>query len=403
MARIFVVTLLLAFASASLADDEAASTERFSQLESVQAYDRFIAKLDELRDTILADATNEREASEGMRFLLRIVAMAQDVGGDAYPPAPHFARMDTKRRKVGGDNPDAEYDNVRWDGNLDYKITGNIGSVDSLSFTVLARGPSGRGKSLGYVDERTIGADANGDFTLWLTGEDPEAPGHWIKTRPGDGSILVRQYIGDRESEVLATYEIEVVGQERFDPLPPSNDAEVARGIRGASFALTGVGLLHRYVSPSLTDPPNVFLRRNSDDFGADISSPGNLYLIGTYAVAEDEALIVEVEPLDVRFWNLAIESPWHESVDYAKRKGSRTHDDVTTDPDGMVRFMVAHARTDHPNYLETAGHSRGFMTFRWVGERDTEAPLPTVTRLPLAEAVARAGALAAGETSSPR
>ena len=69
----------------------------------------------------------------------------------------------------------------------------------------------------------------------------------------------------------------------------------------------------------------------------------------------------------------------------------SRTHDDVTIDPDGKVRFLVAHAASNHPNYLETAGHSRGFMTFRWVGERDTEAPLPTVTRLPLDEGIAKA------------
>ena len=82
-------------------------------------------------------------------------------------------------------------------------------------------------------------------------------------------------------------------------------------------------------------------------------------------------------------------------------RKGSRTHEDVTTDPDGMVRFLIAHARTDHPNYLETAGHSRGFLTFRWVGERGAQAPLPTVTRLPLDEAVARSQALARGEAPS--
>jgi len=76
-------------------------------------------------------------------------------------------------------------------------------------------------------------------------------------------------------------------------------------------------------------------------------------------------------------------------SVDYRKRKTSRTHDDVTVDPDGKVRFLVAHAPADHPNYLETAGHSRGFMTFRWVGEREMEAPLPKVTKLPLSEALA--------------
>jgi hypothetical protein len=151
-------------------------------------------------------------------------------------------------------------------------------------------------------------------------------------------------------------------------------------------------------VSPSLGEDPNVFKLSNSDDFGADISSTDNLYVIGTYDFGADEALIIEVEPMDVRFWNLAIENPWHESVDYAQRKTSRTHEDVNVDPDGKIRFLVAHSRTDNSNYLETAGHSRGFMTFRWVGERDTKAPLPTVTRLPLQKAVAKAKALAKAE-----
>ena len=30
-------------------------------------------------------------------------------------------------------------------------------------------------------------------------------------------------------------------------------------------------------------------------------------------------------------------------------------------------------------------------MTFRWVGERDTKAPLPKLTKLPLADATAQA------------
>ena len=401
MSRILIVCLLLLVTSPGWTADNDEKTERFSQLESVKAFDQFLAKLTEMRDIILADAVNEREASEGMRFLLRTVAMSQDVSGDGYARAPHFGRMDTQRRKVGGDNPDGEYDNLVWDGDLDYKISGNIGSVDSLSFTVLERLKSGRNKALGYVNESTIGADENGDFTLWLTGKKPDAPGTWIETGSGNGTMLVRQYFGDRRTESPATYEIEVVGRQRFDPLPPSTDAEVAQSIQGTLYALQGIGLLHRYVSPSITDSPNAFVRRNSDDFGADISSPGNLYIIGTYSIGPDEALIVEVEPLEVDFWNLAIESPWHESVDYMHRKGSRTHEDITVDPDGMVRFLVAHARTDHPNYLETGGHSRGFMTFRWVGDRETQAPLPTVTRLPLQEAVARFQTLALGEPAS--
>lgn len=391
VAMVWAVSVMAAFAAGvptASAEEATAPAGRFEKLESVKAFDQLMTTMVEMRNMILTDSTSEREASEGMRFLLRTLAMSQDVTGDAYPQAPHFARMDTHRRKIGGDNPNAEYDNLTWNGDHDYRITRNRGTLDHLSFTVLHRQPTGRSRALGYVNERDLEVDENGNFTLWLTRKKPTGPGVWIKTEPGEGSVLVRQYIGDRAVEKLATYQIEVVGRKPFDPLAPSTDAEVAHGIRATISTLHGLGRLHHYVKPGLGDSVNGFVRLNSDDFGADISSIDNLYLIGTYEIEEDEALVVEVDRLDVRYWNFAIENPWHESVDYAQRKTARTHDDVTVDADGKVRFVVAHARTDHPNYLETAGHRRGFMTFRWVGERDTKAPPPKVTKLPVAQAV---------------
>jgi hypothetical protein len=394
--RLFALFILM-FAVSAESEQASPPAEPFAELKSVQAFDQWLATVVELRATILRDARTELEAAEGMRFILRTIAMAQDVSGDGHPRAPHFARMDTKRRKIGGDNPDAEYDNLVWDGKFNYRITGRRGSVDHLSFTVLAQQPNGRSRSIGYLNERDLELDESGRFTIWMTAEKPEAPGNWIQTGPeaGWGNVLVRQYLGDRATEELADYEVEVVGRERYDALPPATDAEVARALQVVDGAMRGIGLLHHYVSPSLGENPNSFRLRNSDDFGADISSTDNLYVIGTYDFGPEEALIVEVDPMDVRYWNFAIENPWHESVDYAQRKTSRTHDAVAIDSDGKIRFVVAHAPTDHPNFLETAGHRRGFMTFRWVGERDTQAPLPTVTRLPLEEALANANALA--------
>lgn len=356
---------------------------RFADLESVRAYDELMATMAELRATVLSDARNEREAAEGMRFILRTLVMGQEVTGEGAPQAPHFARMDTRRRKIGGDNPNGEYDNLVWDGRIAYRITGNRGSVDHLSFTVLSALPNGRQKAIGYLNERDLTLDANGDFTIWLSGEKPNAPGNWIQTGPeaGFGSVLVRQYFGDRAKEVEATYEVSVVGRDRYDPLPPSSDASIAAGIRGTQAAFRGLGWLHRYVSPALGENPNQFKLSNSDDFGADISSIDNLYVIGHFDIQEDEALLIEVEAMDVRFWNLAIENPWHESVDYWDRRTAITHEEVSVDRDGLVRFVIAHRPVDHPNALETAGHERGFMTFRWVGERDTKAPLPRIRK----------------------
>jgi hypothetical protein len=308
--------------------------------------------------------------------------MSSDVTGDGNAKAPHFARMDTKIRKVGGDNPDAEYDNVSLTNEWDYVVRGNVGTVRHLSFTIGgSRGPDGRSGKLGYFNERTLEPDRNGNFEIHLTKQDDGGP-NWVDTSPGINGILVRQYIGDRETEVLATYDIAVKGREPFDEIPNSTDREVAARLTEASYGFQFMSTMHRTIMPELFDNPNTFARMNSTDFGADISSSDNLYMFGTYQIDEDEALIIETEPLDVRYWNLAIESRWHESVDYATRRTHRSLDHSVIDDDGKLRFVVAHGKTAHPNWIETAGHREGFMTFRWVGERDTKAALPSVLRV---------------------
>ena len=365
---------------------EAADANPYRALQTVAAFERLQQTLDDLKEMVLEDAETEREASEGIRALLRVLAMSIDVTGDANPKAPHFARMDTQIRKVGGDNPDAEYDNLALDNRWDYVIRGNVGSVRHLSFTINgARGADGRAPALGYFNERTLAPDENGDFEIHLTKQDDGGP-NWIDTSQGISSILVRQYIGDREAEVLASYEVEVVGREPDSEIPYSTDAEIARAIAGATYGTQYMMTMHRTLMPQLFDTPNQFARLNSDDFGADISGTDNLYMFGTYHIEEDEALVIETEPLDVRYWNIAIESRWHESVDYLTRRTHRSLDHSVVDPDGKLRFVLAHGKSPHPNWLDTGGHVEGFMTFRWVGERDTRATLPTVIRVKRSE-----------------
>jgi len=272
----------------------------FERLASVQAFRALQGSLDEMLDVILGDAETEREASEGMRFLLRALAMSIDVQADGNPAAPHFARMDTAARKVGGDNPDAEYDLVVLDAERDYVIRGHLGSVRHLSFTIMGERNARGAETLAYYNEQTLGADDEGNFSLYLTRSEPAGRNH-VDTRGGLSSILVRQYIGDRSQEELASYTIEVLGRAPETPIPYSSDAPIARALVGTRFAFTALSTLHRTVMPELVDQPNRFVHVNSDDLGADISSSDNLYVIGAYQVDEDEALDPASEAQRVR------------------------------------------------------------------------------------------------------
>jgi hypothetical protein len=358
---------------------------KLESLASVAAFRDLHARIGQQLDVVLADARTPQEAAQGMRMLLRVLAMSTEVVGDGNPRAPFFARSDTPARKVGGDNPDAEYDAVKLDGQYRYRIRGNAGSVSHVSFTFNAGG-EGRRQTFDYRNESSLGLDADGNFTLLLSATKPAEPGTWIETPAGPYSILVRQFIGSREQETLATYEIEVLDDAELLALEPHTDTEIAAGIRATAGAFSIMSSLHRFVFPELFDTPHIFVRANSDELGADISGTDNLYMFATFDLGTDEALVIDVQPLDVTYWNITVMTRFHEIIDYRTRPTSRTMTEVTPEPDGTIRLVLTHGRPVHPNWLDTAGHRYGILVFRWVGPRDAITELPAAKLISLAD-----------------
>ena len=351
------------------------SNEDYSTLASHQALLDFEELLSAAREMVLNDARTEQEAVEGMRWLLRTVAMSVEVAADANPRRPHFQRMDTLVRKVGGDNPDAEYEFAAIDGQYDYKITGNIGSVRYLGFTFNAGQGTTSRRQFAYLSDKTLELDQDGNFTLILSQEPTDTSGQWIQIPDDASGILVRQYIANRKKEELATLNIDILGSPiQFSPV---TDQEIADAIIGTSYAFLSLTTLHHRVLPELMEKTNVFIKATSDSLGGAISGNDNLYMIGSYQLADDEALIMLVQPPKTRYWNIALESRWHETADYLHRPTSMTLDEVNYNEDGSVEFIVAHKDPGHPNWLDTSGHNFGFITLRWLDALDEDVPMP--------------------------
>ena len=351
------------------------SNEDYSTLASHQALLDFEELLSAAREMVLNDARTQQEAVEGMRWLLRAVAMSVEVAADANPRRPHFQRMDTLVRKVGGDNPDAEYEFAAIDGQYDYKITGNIGSVRYLGFTFNAGQGTTPRRQFAYLSDQTLELDQDGNFTLILSQEPTDTSGQWIQIPDDASGILVRQYIANRKKEELATLNIDILGSPiQFSPV---TDQEIADAIIGTSYAFLSLTTLHHRVLPELMEKTNVFIEATSDSLGGAISGNDNLYMIGSYQLADDEALIMLVQPPKTRYWNIALESRWHETADYLHRPTSMTLDEVNYNEDGSVEFIVAHKDPGHPNWLDTSGHNFGFITLRWLDALDEDVPMP--------------------------
>jgi hypothetical protein len=92
-----------------------------------------------------------------------------------------------------------------------------------------------------------------------------------------------------------------------------------------------------------------------------------NINAWGSYDLAPDQALLVEVTPADARYWSLHAGNFWWESLDYANRHTSINGHQAVIDGDGTFRAVVAHDDPGVPNWIDTMGHTKGPLLFRWV------------------------------------
>ncbi|MFP6655998.1 MAG: DUF1214 domain-containing protein [Myxococcota bacterium] len=360
------------------------SSEDYSATASHQAFLDMESMISKARKMVLKDARSEQEAVEGMRWLLRVISMSTEVAADGNPKQPHFQRMDTAVRKIGGDNPDAEYELAQIDGQYDYRISGNVGTIRYLGFTINGGQGMTPRRQVAYTSDKALTLDEDGNFVFILAQTKPEIEGDWIEIPEDASSILVREYIADRENEILPTLKIEIIGEK--PPFSPPTDREIADSIIGTSYAFLKLTTLHKTILPELLEEHHRFIRATSENLGGSVSGIDNLYMIGSYQLADDEALVVEVMPPKVRYWNFTLSTRWHEIINYLHRPTSRTLEDVTYEADGSVQFLISHTDPGHPNWLDTSGYAFGFMTFRWIDGKGQEIAMPKTRVVKLSE-----------------
>ena len=107
-----------------------------------------------------------------------------------------------------------------------------------------------------------------------------------------------------------------------------------------------------------------------------------NRPVIGSWEIAPDEALVIEVEPPEGLYWSYSLGNPWWETIDYGSHQSSLNGHQATVDDDGVLRTVIAHEDPGVANWLDTAGHSVGPIILRCV--RTETAPVPTTRGHPV-------------------
>ncbi len=350
--------------------------DKWKSLKATEAWMQFRELMDTAVNTLLEEARDEIEVLDAYRIVLRALSVATEVVLDPNPAFPAFVRMDTPARNIGGDNPDAEYDITVIDGKQTYRISGNRGSVNYLGFQVLGGQGMTPRHHVTYIKDEHLELDAEGNFEFILSCKKPEAPGQWIKISEDSSAIIVRQFIGDRSRVKLATYSIESLDYLKEIPVP--DDEEIAEKLISTAWTMVKLSLLYRDI-PGLHEAPNQLIEMTSQQAGAADTTPDSTYMLGVYDLLPDQALVIDVQPPETRYWSFTVDNIWHECVDYMHRPVSVTGDRVKLSEDGKAIFVISHEKPDpfpdDMNWLDTAGRRRGFMILRWIDCSKVEAP----------------------------
>lgn len=321
------------------------------------------------------------DRAEGFRYLSRLTRVALESYIEfADPSAPVLRRPAHETVKIGADNPDNHYQSAAISGQHEYRLWGTRGTIYYLGFGTYAGryGSTARSGQTGYLDGGHLQVAPDGSFEIRLSCR--EQPGNWLRMEPDTASLIVRQTFKDRGAERIADLHIERLGA--GGPPPPITPAFVDCGLGAASAYVAGTASL-------FADWAEGFARQGVNRLheldpavaGAAHGDPNICYFHGYWALDPDEALVIEAVPPACEYWNFQLNNHWMESLDYRYHTIAINHHGARYRPDGSVRLVVAHDAPGTENWLETAGHRRGTMCWRWIRADSHPQPATRVVK----------------------
>jgi len=322
--------------------------------------------------------------AEGFRYLSRLLRIALEMHVEFADPAfPGFFSPSHETAKIGADNPDNLYRYARLDGNAAYRIRGRRGTVSYLSFGTQKGGyeTDGRMVQTGFIDSNRLVVDADGGFEIVLSAQPHD--GNWVRMEPATNALVVRQTFLDRKTETPAELQIE-----RLDGSnkPPALAAERLHGglLRAAGFVESTARIFADWAQ-GYGGHVNALPPADQAVCQAAGGDPNIFYYHSCWALADDEALVVEVDRVPAcEFWNFQINNYWMESLDYRYHDICLNKHSARLDARGGVTVILSARDPGLPNWLETAGHGSGTMCWRWVGAAHPVHPRTRVVKTAL-------------------
>ncbi len=308
----------------------------------------------------------EADLLEGLQYLAGCIAGCTHLAFDYERDHPFLQSGTGPFTKMGLDNPDTLYFGTRLQADRDYVVTGRRGTTTDLSFQLLGGEYTDDNvpASQAAFDDRELEIAADGSF-------------EWRVRPTSHGQLVIREVYGDWSAQrgTLTISRLDTAGT-----APPP----LTRQTLEKRYATAGKQLVNR-VKTWLQFPQWFYLNIPVNTMVVPRLTPGGLATqyssAGHFELRPDQALVITIPVSDAPYLGFQLGSMWYISLDYINHQTSLNNTQAQADLDGKVRIVVADQNPGVTNWVETLGHRRGFLQFRWqrVSRKLTEADGPTV------------------------
>jgi hypothetical protein len=309
---------------------------------------------------------SEADLLEGLQYLAGGIAACTHLAFDYDRDHPFLQSGTGPFTKMGLDNPDTLYFGTRVHAGHEYIVTGTRGTTTDLSFQLLG----GEYTDANVPDSETAFDDRKLDVAADGTYE-------WRFTPAGNAQLVIREVYNDWSARRGC---VAIARTDTAGTAPPP----LSMNLIEKRWATAGKQLVQR-VKTWLQFPQWFYTNLPVNTMVAPRLTPGGLATqfssAGHFELGSDQALVITLSVTDAPYLGFQLGSLWYISLDYINHQTSLNGTQAQSDPDGMIRIVVADRNPGVTNWVETLGHRKGFLQFRWqrVSRELTAADGPRV------------------------
>lgn len=284
-----------------------------------------------------------------------------------WAPAHRWNGIEVPASKVLMPNVDNVFRIFPVDDHHHYRLTahpaGPAPTQESLQLLPRLPGEDGWSKVIQELVDEDIQTEADGSFTLTIGPEAATGQHNHITTTPDAHFILIRDTIQDWGKETPFRMELTLldgpVSTPADDAALASEAVSVIRQITPHILQAKGGGFAN---SPGFYQgQPNTLTSPKTREGGRwGLSSSGHFQL------ADDEALVLTLDPNGAKYLAVQLASGWLSSLDYVHHTASLNLSQAKPNPDGTLTLVVAPKDPGVANWLDTTGLHEGTLFVRW-------------------------------------